>query len=55
MHHDKNLKVIVNYPAAKGPFEQERVLPSETLATLKATVLSAFGLTEGSVIRRRTC
>lgn len=43
------LKVIVNYPAAKGPFEQSDVSPSETLASLKAAVLAAFGLTEGQV------
>jgi hypothetical protein len=41
--------VIVNYPAAKGPFQQDHASPSETLATLKATVLTAFGLTEGQV------
>ena len=48
--NEKNdLKVIVNYPAAKGPFEQDHAAPSETLAALKAAVLSAFGLTEGQV------
>jgi len=45
----EQLKVIVNYPAAKGPFEQDHAAPSETLATLKAAVLNAFGLTEGQV------
>ncbi len=44
-HHD--LKVIVNYPAAKGPFEQEHASPSETVGNLKSVVLNAFGLTEG--------
>jgi len=49
MSEHKDLKVIVNYPAAKGPFEQDHASPSETLAALKATVLTAFGLTEGQV------
>jgi hypothetical protein len=43
------LKVIVNYPAAKGPYEQDHATPSETLAAVKAAVLTAFGLTEGQV------
>ncbi len=43
------LKVIVNYPAAKGPFEQDHATPTETLAALKVAVLQAFGLTEGQV------
>lgn len=43
------VKVTVNYPAAKRPFEQDHASPSETLATLKAAVLTAFGLTEGQV------
>jgi hypothetical protein len=43
-HH---LKVIVNYPAAKRPFEQEHTGRSETVGVLKSAVLKAFGLTEG--------
>ena len=42
-----DLKVIVNYPAAKGPFEQEHASPTETVGTLKSAVLNAFGLAEG--------
>ena len=42
-------KVLVNYPAAKGPFEQDPASPGETLAALKSAVLAAFGLTEGQV------
>ena len=49
MTEQKEPKVIVNYPAAKGPYKQDNVSPSETLATLKAIVLNAFGLTEGQV------
>lgn len=45
----KELKVIVNYPAARGPYKQDPASPSETLAVLKAAVLTAFGLTEGQV------
>lgn len=47
--HTKDIKVIVNYPAAKRPYKQDPASPSETLATLKALVLTAFGLTEGQV------
>jgi hypothetical protein len=49
MTDQKELKVIVNYPAAKGPYKQDNASPGETLATLKAIVLNAFGLTEGQV------
>jgi hypothetical protein len=42
-----DLKVIVNYPAAKGPFQQDHASPAETVGALKAAVLTAFGLTEG--------
>jgi hypothetical protein len=41
------LKVIVTYPAAKKPFEQDHASRNETVGTLKTTVLSAFGLSEG--------
>ena len=48
MPDQKNdLKVIVNYPAAKGPFQQDHASPAETVGALKAVVLNAFGLTEG--------
>lgn len=49
MSEQKVLKVIVNYPAAKGPYKQDPASSSETLAALKALVLAAFGLTEGQV------
>jgi len=42
------LTVIVHYMAALHPFKDEHVSRSETVATLKAQVLKAFGLTEGS-------
>jgi hypothetical protein len=41
------LKVIVNYPAAKKPFEQDNASRKETVGTLKSAVLAAFGITEG--------
>ena len=40
------LNVTVTYPAAGKPFHGDAD-PSETLASLKARVLTAFGLTEG--------
>jgi hypothetical protein len=40
------LKVIVHYPAAKKPFEQDHASRNETVGTLKSAVLAAFGLTE---------
>ena len=43
----QDLQVIVNYPAAKGPFKQEHASPSETVGAVKSAVLTAFGLTEG--------
>ena len=43
------LKVVVHYPAAKKPFEQEHAGRKETIGTLKSAVLAAFGLTEGKV------
>lgn len=45
----RDLKIIVNYPAAKRPFEQDHADPSETVGVLKAAVLAAFGLTEGQI------
>lgn len=44
----QTLKVIVTYPAAKEPFEQDQTSRNETVGTLKAAVLKAFGLTEGA-------
>jgi hypothetical protein len=41
------LEVKVTYPAAKKPFVQESASATETVSTLKAAVLNAFGLTEG--------
>ena len=47
MPEEALLKVIVTYPAAKRPYEQDNVSPSETVGTLKTAALGAFGLTEG--------
>lgn len=44
---EATLKVTVHYPAAKKPFEEGDASRSESLATLKKAVLTAFGLTEG--------
>lgn len=41
-------EVTVTYPAAREPFREKDVPRSETVDTLKAAVLTAFGLTEGS-------
>lgn len=46
-NHDK-LSVKVTYPAARKPYEDDDASQSETLAALKALVLTAFGLTEGT-------
>lgn len=43
------LEVAVTYPAAKDPFEDEHVAPSETVGQFKSRVLTAFGLTEGQL------
>ena len=43
------IKVKVKYAAAAKPFVDDAVPPTETLGTLKARVLTAFGLTEGSL------
>jgi hypothetical protein len=48
------LKVIVHYPAAKMPFEQDHASRTETVGTLKSAVLTAFGLTEGQSVDGRT-
>lgn len=42
------LNVTVTYPAAQTPFHDHEASPSETLGSLKARVLTAFGLKEGS-------
>jgi hypothetical protein len=46
MTHE-TIKIIVHYPAAKEPFVQDHAARSETIRTLKAQVLAAFGLVEG--------
>jgi len=40
------IKVIVTYPAAKRPFDEE-ILRTVTVGELKNAVLTAFGLVEG--------
>jgi hypothetical protein len=44
----KTLNVTVTYVAAKESFKQKDVSRSETVKILKAEVLNAFGLIEGS-------
>jgi hypothetical protein len=44
---NETFKVIVNYAAAKKPYEQNDASRSETVGTLKTDVLNAFGLKEG--------
>lgn len=44
---EETLKVIVHYAAAANPYEQDHASRQETVGTLKASVLNAFGLTEG--------
>jgi hypothetical protein len=43
----RSLKVIVIYPPAANPFQDESVSREETVGALKKRVLVAFGLTEG--------
>jgi hypothetical protein len=43
----ETLHVVVHYPAAKEPFKDDNASPSETVGSLKARVLIAFGLSEG--------
>lgn len=45
--NEGTLKVIVHYAAAAKPYEQDHASRQETVGTLKANVLNAFGLTEG--------
>jgi hypothetical protein len=42
------LRVVVHYPAAAGPFKDEDADRDETVGQLKARVLAAFGLSEGT-------
>jgi hypothetical protein len=42
------LHVTVTYPAARHPYQQKDVPRAETVGALKAAVLKAFGLTEGT-------
>lgn len=44
---EESLKVIVHYAAAMKPYEQDHASRQETVGTLKANVLNAFGLKEG--------
>lgn len=44
---DKQLRVVVHYPAAAEPFRGESDR-GETVGQLKSRVLSAFGLSEGN-------
>jgi hypothetical protein len=45
--NEGTLKVIVHYAAAARPYEQDHASRQETVGTLKANALKAFGLTEG--------
>ena len=47
MKDDMELRVVVHYPAAEEPFEDDHAKRIETVGHLKARVLTAFGLTEG--------
>jgi hypothetical protein len=42
------IKVKARYAASPTPFENDEVPATQTLATLKAAILAAFNLTEGS-------
>ena len=42
------LRVVVHYPAAAEPFNDEDADRNETVGQLKARVLTAFGLAEGT-------
>ncbi|RUX21596.1 hypothetical protein EOA27_05675 [Mesorhizobium sp. M2A.F.Ca.ET.037.01.1.1] len=41
------INVTVTYPASGKPFHDKEAAPTETLASLKARVLTFFGLKEG--------
>ena len=44
-----SIKVTVHYPPASKPFKDDNADPSETVGQLKARVLTAFDLTEGTL------
>jgi hypothetical protein len=44
----KTIEVTVRYAAAPAPYHEKHASADEALATLKASALKAFGLTEGS-------
>lgn len=46
--NDSTLNVVVHYIAASEPFKDHQASRSETVGQLKARVLTAFGLSEGS-------
>lgn len=48
VHPHTHLHVVVHYVAAEQPFQDHEASPSETIGSLKARVLGAFGLTEGT-------
>jgi hypothetical protein len=48
MEGEDTVNVTITYPAARKPFEDRGVPRSETVGTLKAAVLKAFGLVEGT-------
>jgi hypothetical protein len=45
--NEGTLEVVVHYAAAAKPYKQDHTNRHETVGTLKANVLNAFGLTEG--------
>jgi hypothetical protein len=49
MSEDHKLHVTVHFPAAEEPFQDPHVDRSETVGHLKARVLTAFGLVEGTL------
>jgi hypothetical protein len=48
-HPHSHVHVVVHYIAAERPFEDRDANPAETIGSLKAKVLAAFGLTEGNL------
>ncbi|PAY07389.1 MULTISPECIES: hypothetical protein [Bradyrhizobium] len=48
MEQESKLEIVVAYPAARDDLKQTGVSREETLAQLKARVLIAFELTEGT-------
>jgi len=49
MHDKHSLRVVVHFPAAEEPFKDDDADPSETVGHLKARILTAFGLVEGTL------